>query len=93
MLCQPNMVTSAPHTTGANAGPNVIMQPPTDRYDPSLFFGVTTRMVFIMSGMKMPVPTACTRRATSSISKLPATRPIADPTMLNAAALKNSVRT
>ena len=93
MLCHPNAVTSAPHTTGANAGPNVIMQPPTDRYVPSLFFGVTTRMVFIISGMKMPVPTACTRRATSSGSKLGATSPIAEPTMLKPAAPKNSVRT
>src|SRR5699024_7529311 len=57
MLCQPNAVTSAPHTTGANAGPNVIMHPPTDMNAPSRFFGVTAKMVFIMSGMKMPVPT------------------------------------
>ena len=50
-------------------------------------------MVFIISGMKMPVPTACTRRATSSSSKLGATSPIAEPTMLKPAAPKNSVRT
>lgn len=30
MLCQPAAVTSAPHTTGASAGPNVIMQLPID---------------------------------------------------------------
>ena len=31
MLCHPNAVTTAPHTTGASAGPNVIMQLPIDR--------------------------------------------------------------
>ena len=92
MLCQPNAVTSAPHTTGAKAGPNVIMHPPMDMNDPSRFFGVTARMVFIISGMKMPVPTACTSRATSSTAKLPANSPAADPAMLKAAAAKNSVR-
>lgn len=92
MLCQPNEVTSAPHTTGANAGPNVITQPPMDMNVPRRFFGMTARIVFIMAGMKMPVPTACTRRATISMAKLFAKSPIAEPPRLRIAAARNNVR-
>ena len=87
-LCQPNEVTSAPHTVGARAGPNVITQPPMARNVPSLRFGATTRTVFIMSGMKMPEPAACTRRAAMSSSKLEANNPMSEPTSVNAAAAK-----
>ena len=82
----------APHTTGANAGPKVIMQPPVAMAPPSLFLGVTARMVFIMSGMNRPEPIACTRRATMSSAKLPANRPSADPASVKAAPAKNSTR-
>ena len=92
MLCHPNVVTSAPHTTGANAGPNVIMQPPMDMNVPIFSFGVTTNTVFIMSGMKIPEPTACTRRAAISSSKFGASRPMSEPTSVNAAAEKYSGR-
>ena len=54
----PRFVTNAPHTTGANAGPNVMVHPPNERYDPSLFFGVTAKIVFIIRGMNTPEPTA-----------------------------------
>ena len=92
MLRQPSPVTSAPHTTGANAGPNVIVQLPIDRYVPVFSRGTTTRIAFIISGMKMPVPTAWIRRATRSTAKLPAKNPSADPAKLSPAAQKNSTR-
>ena len=87
-LCQPNEVTSAPHTVGARAGPNVIMQPPMDRNVPNLRLGAITSTVFIMSGMKMPEPAACTRRAAMSSSKFVASNPMTEPTSVNAAAAK-----
>ena len=55
--------------------------------------GEFVMMTLVTDGKNRPVPTACTRRATSSSSKLGATSPIAEPTMLKPAAPKNSVRT
>ena len=81
-----------PHTTGARAGPNVIMHPPIDMNVPRRFLGATTRMVFIIMGMKMPEPIAWTRRATSKNGKFIANRPMSEPAAVNAAAAKNRVR-
>ena len=90
--CQPKAVTRQPHTTGANAGPKLIMHPPMDMNVPSLFLGVTTRMVFIIMGMNMPAPTAWMRRATSRKPKFIEKRPIAEPTTHRTAPAKKSLR-
>ena len=91
-LCHPRAVTMPPHTTGAKAGPKVIVQLPMDMKVPSLFFGVTARIVFIIMGMKMPVPIAWMRRAMSRSVKFGARKPRMEPAKLSAEAEKNRVR-
>ena len=91
-LRQPNAVTIRPDTTGANAGPKVIMQLPMDRYVPKRLRGATISTVLIMAGMKMPVPTACARRAASNRGKVGAAMQASDPPTRNTAAAKKSVR-
>ena len=73
-----------PVTTGANAGPNVIMQPPMDMNWPRRCFGVTARIVFIIIGMNSPLPHACTTRASSSTGKFGENRPISEPAVVSA---------
>ena len=49
-------------------------------------------MAFIIRGMKMPVPTACTSREANSTAKVGATRPPIDPSALHARATNSNVR-
>ena len=92
MDLHPSRVTNEPHSTGAKAGPKVIMQPPVAMYTPKRFLGHTERMVLIIMGMSMPEPIACTRRAASRKGKQNANRPIAEPAMVRTEQKQYSLR-
>lgn len=72
--------SSTPAAIGPNAGPNVVIAPIKPIYTPILFLGATASVKFMPIGTIMPVPSACSTRAATSIAKFGA-KP---PTMLPA---------
>lgn len=54
--------------------------------------GATASTVLIITGMKMPVPTACTRRAARKSGQVGASMAATSPRVRKPAAVRNSVR-
>lgn len=57
-LRHPHASTITPVTIGADAGPKAIIPLPIARNVPSRCEGTISKIAFIMSGIKIPVPTA-----------------------------------
>lgn len=56
--CHPHASTITPVTIGADAGPKAIIPLPIAKNVPSRCEGTISKIAFIMSGIKIPVPTA-----------------------------------
>ena len=66
---------------------SLCVQLPIDMNVAIRFFGARRKTVLSISGMKMPLPIACTRRAITRNAKLKATSPMTEPTSVKPTAI------
>ena len=59
---------------------------------PSFWRGETASVMFMPSGVRSPVPTACSRRPMSSTLNVGASAPTTEPTTMSATTLTKSPR-
>ena len=78
-ICQPATLSSTPPAMGPKAGPSSVTALTMPMYVPSLPCGATSSVRFIPIGTTIPVPSAWTMRAASSMGKFTAANPISVP--------------
>ena len=76
----------------ASEGPSVVIAAMMPIMSPSFWRGETASVMFMPSGVRSPVPTACSRRPMSSTLNEGASAPTAEPTTMSATTLTKRPR-